>query len=148
MSDKQDRRDKVFMKMAELMASLSDCPSRKVGAVLVKDNRIVSTGYNGVPKGVNVQCPRCAVSRKKRPKSGEGLEYCTDVHAEINCIIQAAYHGVSSNGCVMYCTTKPCIPCLAACINAGVERVYYLKEYNANYPHEFLLEIDVIKFNY
>lgn len=119
--------DDYFMKIAEVVASISTCLRRKAGAVLVKDKRILSTGYNGVPKGLphceETGCPR------KNYASGTHHELCRAVHSEQNAIVQAAIHGVSIEGATLYCTHKPCTLCTKMLINAGIERVVYKEEY-------------------
>ena len=139
---RQLQRDEAFLDIAKIIATLSTTKSRKVGAVLVKNNRILSTGYNGTPKGIDIKCQRC----ESNIKSGTELNKCSCVHAEINAIIQAAYFGVSSNGATIYCTTHPCLDCLKAMINAGIKTVYYLEKYNTEYPKEFNKVIEIIKF--
>jgi dCMP deaminase len=140
--DKNKKRHNVFMSIAGLMSTLSDCPSRKVGAVLVKDNRILSTGYNGTPRNSKSRCCRCS----SNVKSGTQLNACYCVHAEINCIIQAARFGVSSDGAIIYCTTKPCLDCVKASINAGILKIIYLNDYNTKYPKEVYKLINIKKY--
>ena len=100
--------DDYFMEMTKLTATRSSCLRRHVGAVLVKDTRVIATGYNGAPAGVT----HCEVTGCLRQKlnvpSGERHELCRGLHAEQNAIIQAALYGVSTEGATLYCTTKPC----------------------------------------
>ncbi|MFW9946568.1 MAG: cytidine/deoxycytidylate deaminase family protein [Candidatus Odinarchaeota archaeon] len=122
-------KDLYFMKIAEVVSLRSTCIKRKVGAVLVKDSYIVSTGYNGAPPGFKHCTPDTCV--RKNLKSGEKPELCRGVHAEINCIIQAAIHGTSIKGdTALYTTTFPCMSCLKLLINAGVKRLLYKEGYN------------------
>lgn len=122
-------KDVYFMKIAEVVSLRSTCMKRKVGAVLVKDSHIVSTGYNGVPPGFKHCTPDTCV--RKDLKSGEKPEWCRGVHAEINCIIQAAIHGTSIKGnTILYTTTFPCMSCIKLLINAGVKRLLYKEGYN------------------
>ncbi|MFX1277307.1 MAG: cytidine/deoxycytidylate deaminase family protein [Promethearchaeota archaeon] len=122
-------KDEYFMKIAEVVAQRSTCIKRHIGAVLVKDSHIISTGYNGAPSGLN-HCTKNTCVRKNL-KSGEKPELCRGVHAEINCIIQAALHGTSIKGnIILYCTTFPCMSCLKLIINAGINRLVYKEGYN------------------
>jgi dCMP deaminase len=115
------------MRIAEVVASRSTCLRRKAGAVLVKDKRILSTGYNGVPKGLphceDTGCPR------EKYESGTHHELCRAVHSEQNAIVQAAIHGVSIEGATLYCTYQPCTLCAKMLINAGITRVVYRDDY-------------------
>ncbi len=102
---------------------------RQVGAVIVKDKKILTTGYNGAPSGL-VHCLELGCLREAmRIPTGERHELCRGLHAEQNAIIQAAYHGVSIKGATIYCTNLPCIICTKMLINAGIERVVYDKGY-------------------
>ncbi len=133
--------DTYFMDMAKLAARRSSCLRRAVGAVLVKDRRVLSTGYNGVPSGVT----HCEVAGCLREKldvpSGERHELCRGLHAEQNAIIQAAFHGVSIRGAVLYCTNLPCIICAKMLINAGVLRIVYAEGYADALTEEMLVEV-------
>ncbi|MEK6778541.1 MAG: cytidine/deoxycytidylate deaminase family protein [Candidatus Deferrimicrobiota bacterium] len=133
--------DTYFMDMAKLASRRSSCLRRAVGAVLVKDCRVLSTGYNGVPSGVT----HCEVTGCLREKlnvpSGERHELCRGLHAEQNAIIQAAFHGVSIREAVLYCTTLPCIICAKMLINAGVRRIVYLDGYADSLTEEMLGEV-------
>jgi len=117
------------MEITRLVASRSTCLRRQVGAVIVKDKKILTTGYNGAPSGL----PHCSEVGCLRDKlgipSGERHELCRGLHAEQNAIIQAAYHGVSINGATLYCTNLPCIICTKMIINAGIQRVVYAQGY-------------------
>ena len=121
--------DEYFMKIAETVSTRSTCLRRSVGAVLVKDRRILSTGYNGAPKG----CAHCAETGCLRDilgiPSGERHEICRGSHAEINAIAQAAANGIATDGCWVYCTLAPCPFCAKALINAGCKRVVYKESY-------------------
>ncbi len=133
--------DTYFMDMAKLASRRSSCLRRAVGAVLVKDRRLLATGYNGVPSGVT----HCEVTGCLRDKlavpSGERHELCRGLHAEQNAIIQAALHGVSIRDAVLYCTNLPCIICAKMLINAGVRRVVYLDGYADSLTEEMLAEV-------
>lgn len=122
--------DEYFMTIAEVVSSRSNCVKRHVAAVVVRDNRIISTGYNGTPRGTpncnEGGCERCL----SLAPSGSGLGECVCSHAEENAIVQAAYHGVSLKGSKIYSTFMPCILCTKMIINAGIAEVVY----GADYP--------------
>jgi len=122
--------DEYFVAITRQVATRSTCLRRKVGAIIVKDKRILTTGYNGAPKGVknSLEIGTCLREELGVP-SGERQEICRGLHAEQNAILQAAYHGVSIKGAVMYCTTQPCITCAKMIINAGIVKIYYLEDY-------------------
>jgi dCMP deaminase len=121
--------DAYFMSIARQVASRSNCVKRRVGAVIVVDRRIVSTGYNGTPRGVRNcnegGCPRCNAFTE----GGARLDECLCSHAEENAITQAAYHGVSVRGGSIYTTFSPCLQCTKMIINAGLEEVAYSADY-------------------
>ncbi len=132
MTGRTDRRpswDEYFLRLAHLVASRSTCRRRGVGAVLIVDKHIISTGYNGAPRGL----PHCldigCLREEQGVPSGERQELCRATHAEANAIIQAAVHGVSTAGATLYCTTAPCTVCAKMLINAGVVRVVYSEGY-------------------
>jgi dCMP deaminase len=137
-----------FMSIAKLVATRSTCLRRAVGAVLVKDKRILATGYNGVPTGIrhceDIGCLREALD----VKPGEKHELCRGLHAEQNVIIQAAYYGVMTQGTTLYSTHKPCIICSKMVINAGVKKIIYLNGYPDPLADEMLAEahIEVERF--
>ena len=117
--------DRYFMQIAKVVALRSNCMKRKVAALVVKDRRIISTGYNGTPRGVKNcnegGCPRCYALGA----SGRDLEHCFCSHAEENAITQAAYHGIELKQATVYCTYSPCILCAKMIINAGVREVVF-----------------------
>lgn len=118
------------MAMAELAATRSTCTRRKVGAVLVKNRRVISTGYNGAPAG-HQHCQEIGCLREQlNVPSGEKHELCRGVHAEQNAIIQAAVHGISGSGAYLYCTSKPCSICAKMIVNAGILSVVYRDDYD------------------
>ena len=121
--------DTYFMKIAQTVALRSNCVKRKVAAIIVKDRRIISTGYNGTPRGLKNcdegGCPRC----NSFGKSGQGLEDCFCSHAEENAIVQAAYHGVNISGASLYTTFSPCLLCTKMILNSGINEVVYSKQY-------------------
>lgn len=133
--------DAYFMEMATLASRRSSCLRRAVGAVLVRDKRLLATGYNGVPSGVT-HCEVTGCLREKlQVPSGERHELCRGLHAEQNAIIQAALHGVSTKDAVLYCTTLPCIICAKMLINSGVRKVFYLDGYEDTLTAEMLSEV-------
>ena len=128
--------DSYFMEITKLVASRSSCLRRKVGAVLVKDKRILATGYNGAPTGMK-HCEEVGCLRERlHVPSGERHELCRGLHAEQNAIIQAARQGTEIVGSTLYCTTAPCSLCAKMLINAGVVRIIY----EGNYPDERAME--------
>ncbi len=121
--------DQYFMEIAQLVSKRSTCLRRKVGAILVKDKRILATGYNGAPSGLK-HCSETGCLREElKVPSGERAELCRGLHAEQNAIIQSAYHGVSIKGATLYSTTLPCSICLKMLINAGIKEIVYLEGY-------------------
>lgn len=131
------------MDIVELVSLRSTCLRRRVGAVLVKDKRILTTGYNGAPTGV----PHCSESGCLRDRlhvsSGERHELCRGLHAEQNAIIQAALHGVSIKGATLYCTNHPCIICSKMIINSGITAVVYREDYSDELAREMLKEAGI-----
>ena len=118
-----------FMDITILVSRRSTCMRRAVGAVIVKDKRILSTGYNGAPSGIT-HCRETGCLREQlKVPSGERHELCRGIHAEQNAIIQAAYHGVSIRNATLFCTHMPCSICAKMIINAGITRIYYLSGY-------------------
>ena len=132
--------DKRFMKLTEEVAEWSSCyqSNRHVGAVIVKDKHVITTGYNGAPAGVEscMEKGEC-LRRKLNIPSGTKHELCFAVHAEQNAIIQASRYGISICGATLYCTHQPCVICAKMIINAGITRVVY-KE---GYPDEFSMQL-------
>jgi dCMP deaminase len=130
--------DEYFMRMAHLAASRSTCLRRHVGAVIVKDRMVLSTGYNDTPRGLpncgDGGCPRCA----SEAPTGVGLDTCLCLHGEQNAIIQAAYHGVNINGASIYVTHQPCLTCAKMILNAGIRRVVFAGDYPDQVAREML----------
>ncbi len=132
-----------FMKMAVIAAERSTCLRRKVGAVLVRDNQIVSTGYNGGPKMLeHCETLGCLRTENNIP-SGERHELCRAVHAEQNAIIQAALNGVTTKDAELYCTNHPCSICAKMIINAEIKAVYILEEYPDELARTLLKEAEI-----
>ena len=132
--------DARFMDMAKTIATWSSCyrAGRQIGAVIVTNKRILTTGYNGAPAGVLscVEKGECMRDKLNIP-SGTRHELCYAIHAEQNAIIQAAKLGVSIEGATLYCTHQPCVICAKIIVNAGISKVVYAE----GYPDEFSLEI-------
>jgi len=135
--------DEYFMRITFQVAERSTCLRRQVGAIIVKDKRILTTGYNGAPLGL----PHCldvgCLRERLNVPSGERQELCRGLHAEQNAIIQAAYHGVSIAGSDMYITHQPCITCAKMIVNAGIKRVVYAGEYPDDLGKQILREAGV-----
>jgi len=128
------------MDITRLVAKRATCLRRQVGAVLVKEKRLLATGYNGAPSGL-AHCLEVGCLREKNQiPSGERHELCRGLHAEQNVIIQAAYHGISIQGATLYCTNLPCIICTKMLINAGIKEIIYESGYADNLTREIFLE--------
>jgi dCMP deaminase len=132
-----------FMDIATLVAKRSTCTRRAVGSIVVKDRRILSTGYNGAPSKVNHCFDVGCLREQMGVPSGERHELCRGIHAEQNAIIQAAYHGVSIKGATLFCTNQPCVICAKMIINAGIVRIYYASGYADTLSKEMLAEAGV-----
>lgn len=118
-----DRWLNYFQNITEAVAMQSTCKRRAVGAVLVKDKRILATGYNGNPSGM-AHCTVCV-----RGNSGKDLDLCTGVHAEANVFYQCAKFGINAEGADLFCTTFPCNECLKGLIQVGIKRLFYRDYY-------------------
>jgi len=129
--------DQYFMEITQVVAKRSTCLRRHVGAVIIKDRHILSTGYNGAPSGL-LHCLETGCIREKLDvPRGERHELCRGLHAEQNAIIQAAVHGVQIKGGTLYSTTFPCVLCAKMLINAGIVKIVY----QGSYPDQLSLEI-------
>jgi dCMP deaminase len=141
--DKRPNWQRYFMDMAILVSRRSTCLRRKVGAVLVKDNQIISTGYNGAPKHI-AHCEHLGCMRvNNNVPSGERHELCRGVHAEQNAIIQAAINGSSTKEAELYCTNHPCSICAKMIINAEIKTVYIYDGYPDSLAQQLFKEADV-----
>jgi len=129
--------DSYFMEIATIVSKRSTCTRRSVGALIVKNKRILATGYNGAPTGLRHCMDLGCMRERLKVASGERHELCRGLHAEQNAIIQAAYHGVSINDAQLYSTHLPCSICIKMVINAGIGTVYYLD----GYPDELSLQL-------
>ena len=135
--------DEYFMSIANLASTRSTCMRRKVGAVIVKDKKILSTGYNGAPRGL-AHCLEIGCLRDKlKVKSGERHELCRAIHAEQNAVIQAAVSGVSIEGADIYSTTFPCVLCSKIIINAGIKRIIVIEGYPDQLSQDMLNEAGI-----
>lgn len=136
--EKMNKWDRRFMRLTEEVSEWSSCLRRKVGAIIVREKRVMTTGYNGAPAGICSCAERGECLREKlNIASGTHAETCYAAHAEQNAIIQAAKYGVSIDGATLYCTHQPCVICAKMIINAGIRRVVY-KE---GYPDEFSMRL-------
>ena len=132
--------DVRFMEMAHLVSTWTSCftPGRAIGAVIVKDKRVMTTGYNGAPAGLATCLEKGECMRRRLGvESGTRAELCFAIHAEQNAIIQAAKMGISIDGGTLYCTHQPCSVCTRMIINAGISRVVYQQ----GYPDDFSLQL-------
>jgi len=141
--------DDYFMGITHLVKERSTCVRAKVGAIVVKDKRIVTTGYNGAPKGLQ-HCSDVGCKIVKMDKTGKGEDllsledHCTrTVHAEQNAIIQAGLFGVSIDGATLYCTHSPCYICAKMIINAGIKEIVYDKYYPDKLTEDVFAECDI-----
>jgi dCMP deaminase len=131
------------MDITRLVAERSTCSRRKVGAIAVKDKRILATGYNGAPRNMKDCLELGCLRQKLGIPSGERHELCRGLHAEQNVIVQAAVHGVSLQGATIYCTHQPCIICTKMIINCGIEAVYYAAAYPDTMSEDMFREAGV-----
>ena len=143
--------DERFMQMAGVIAGWASCykQNRKIGCVIVKNKRIMTTGYNGAPAGVKTCVERgCCLREKLGIASGTKHEICYATHAEQNAIIQAARLGVSIDGATLYCTHQPCTICSKMIINAGIKKIIYKEGYPDDFALELLNEagIEIVKY--
>ena len=135
--------NEYFMGITELVAQRSTCLRRHVGAILVRDKRIITTGYNGAPSRINHCLDVGCLREQMGIPSGERHELCRGLHAEQNAIIQAAYHGVSIKGATLFCTNLPCSICAKMIINAGIITIRYHSGYADAMSKEMLDEASI-----
>jgi len=141
--------DEYFMKIVDLVKTRSTCLRRQVGALIVKDKRILTSGYNGAPAGVS-HCEEVGCLRQQlNIPSGERHELCRAIHAEQNAIVQAAYTGTSVNGATMYVSLQPCSLCAKLIINAGIIKLVYRGAYPDDLSLSLLNEagIELVNFD-
>ena len=143
MTDTRPSWDEYFMGITEMVAQRSTCLRRKVGAILVRDKRIIATGYNGAPAKVSHCLDIGCLREQQGIPSGERHELCRGLHAEQNSIIQAALHGFSVEGATLYCTNMPCAIWSKMLINARIEKIYYKEGYAYSLSSLLLAEAQV-----
>jgi len=138
-----------FMTITKMVAKRSTCLRRHVGSILVKDKRILATGYNGAPAGLKHCAEVGCIRQNTSIPSGERHELCRGLHAEQNAIIQAAYHGISIAGSTLYCTNKPCVICSKMLINAGIVKIFYENGYDDPLADQMITEagIEIVRFS-
>lgn len=135
--------DQYFLEIAQVVAKRSTCVRRQIGAVIVKDRRILTTGYNGAPSGLK-DCLELGCLRDEHGiPSGTRQETCRALHSEMNAVIQAALHGISTKGGTLYCTHQPCSVCARMIINAGILKVVYTGDYPDRFAVSLLNEAGV-----
>ncbi len=135
--------DEYFMELAGLVSRRATCLRRSVGAVLIKDKKILATGYNGAPSGLAHCTDTSCLRQKLNIPSGQRHELCRGLHAEQNVLLQAALHGVSTKGSTLYVTNQPCIICAKMIINAGIKEVVIRGEYPDKMASRFLKEAGI-----
>lgn len=135
--------DQYFMEITKVVAQRSTCLRRQIGAIIVKDRRILCTGYNGAPRGL-AHCQEIGCRREQlQVPSGQRHELCRAIHAEQNAILQAAMHGISIAGATFYITNQPCVLCAKMIVNAGIEKIIFEGEYPDSLALEILKEARV-----
>jgi len=142
-SNKRPSWDEYFMEVAKLVSKRSTCLRRNVGAVLVKDKRILATGYNGSPRGLKHCLDIGCIRQKLNIPSGERHELCRALHGEQNALIQASLHGIGVEGSTLYATNQPCIICAKMLINAGIKEIVVSDGYPDKMAMEFLKEAKI-----
>jgi len=135
--------DEYFMEVAKLVAKRATCLRRRVGAVLVKDKRILATGYNGAPRGLKHCLDINCIRDKLKIPSGERHELCRALHAEQNALIQASLYGISVKDSVLYATNQPCVICAKMLINAGIKEIVIAAGYPDKLAAQFLREAKI-----
>ena len=145
--DKRPTLDKVYIDIVKLFAQRSSCKRRQVGSLITMNGKLISAGYNGSPRNTK-NCLELGVCMREGVKSGEKLNQCRAVHAEMNSICNAAYNGISTNGSTIYCSTQPCSSCSKAIISAGIVKVIYIEKYDDEFSLKLLEEagIEVIQY--
>ena len=135
--------DEYFLEMAGLVAKRSTCLRRSVGAVLVREKRILATGYNGAPSGLKHCIEIGCLRQKLKIPSGERHELCRALHAEQNALIQASLHGISVKDATLYTTTQPCVICAKMLINAGIKEIVISRGYPDKLAMDFLKQAKI-----
>lgn len=144
---KRPKWDKYFMQIAQVVKTRSNCLDIQIGSVIVKEKRIVATGYNGTPMGIknciDGGCERCKKREEGTIASGEKKDLCICVHAEQNALLQSAYHGISTKGSILYTTASPCSQCAKMIINAGIVKVVAHKNFPDKLGPELLKKANI-----
>lgn len=135
--------DQYFLEVTRVVATRSTCLRRQVGAVVVKDKRILTTGYNGAPSGLAHCTERGCLREQLAIPSGQRYELCRGLHAEQNAIIQGATYGVSLLGATLYTTLEPCVTCAKMAINAGIVRIVFAQPFADDLNRELLREAGI-----
>jgi dCMP deaminase len=135
--------DKYFLEMSGLVSKRSTCLRRSVGAVIVREKRILATGYNGAPSGLKHCAEIGCIRQKMKDPSGERHELCRALHAEQNALIQACLHGISVKGATLYSTTQPCVICAKMLINAGIKEIVVAGGYPDKLALSFLKQAKI-----
>ncbi|MCQ9207922.1 MAG: cytidine/deoxycytidylate deaminase family protein [Omnitrophica bacterium] len=135
--------DEYFLGIARFVSKRSTCLRRKVGALIVKDRRILATGYNGTPSGITHCAKLGCLRRKLNIPSGQRHELCRGLHAEQNVLLQAALYGISLKESTIYITNQPCIICAKMIINAGIKEVVITGTYPDKMARDFLDEAGI-----
>ena len=135
--------DEYFLSIADLVSTRSTCLRRRVGAVLVRDKKILATGYNGAPSKVRHCSVVGCIREKLKVPSGQRHELCRGLHAEQNAFLQAALHGTSLKGASLYSTTQPCIICAKMVINAGITDMVIEGDYPDKMSKDLLREAGI-----
>lgn len=141
--DKRPSWNDYFLEIAKTVATRSTCLRRKTGAVVVRDKRILTTGYNGAPSGIKHCIDAGCLREELGIPSGQRHELCRGLHAEQNAILQAALHGVSLKDAVIYTTHQPCSLCAKMIINVGIKRIYYIEPYPDELAESLLREAGI-----
>ena len=139
--------DEYFVSIAHIVQTRSNCIRGARGAILTKDKRIITTGYNGTPSGIQDcdegGCKRCLNRQNNVIKAGERKDLCICVHAEQNALIQASLHGISVKGATLYATTQPCVICAKMLINAGIKEIVITEGYPDKMAMDFLKQAKI-----
>lgn len=136
--------DEYFMRIAETVSTRATCMRRKVGAVIVKGERMLASGYNGAPRGIAHCADTVCLRTERNIPSGTQVELCRGTHAEQNAILQAAAHGVAIEGATLYCTHQPCVLCAKMIINVGIKRIVFKESFPDELAEQLLSEAKIM----
>ena len=136
-------KKKDYMKIAIKLSEQANCIKGKVGAILVKKNKVIAKGVNSVPNGITPCTEETCIRKKLKLKSGEHQELCFVVHAEQNALLDALEKKIDVIGSTLYVTKQPCIICAKMLINAGIKKIIYLKPYPDQYSEKLLIEAGI-----